>query len=45
VLCDEIGDNGEPLVFNRVQYCPMDCNDRPTDPDCKNCGSGGSGSF
>ena len=45
VLCDEINDNGKPLVFNRVQYCPMDCGSRPTDPDCAQCGSGGSGSF
>lgn len=45
VLCDEIGDSGKPYVFNRVQYCPMDCGERPNDADCKSCGSGGSGSF
>ncbi|MBL9002804.1 MAG: hypothetical protein JNJ46_01090 [Myxococcales bacterium] len=31
--------------FNRVSYCPLDCDKRPMDPDCKNCMSGGSGSF
>jgi hypothetical protein len=45
VLCDEISDGGKPLVFNRVQYCPMDCASRPTDPDCSKCGSSGGGQF
>ncbi|HNN92425.1 MAG TPA: hypothetical protein PKI03_09155 [Pseudomonadota bacterium] len=31
--------------FNRVGYCPLDCDKRPMDPDCKSCMSGGSGSF
>lgn len=31
--------------FNRVGYCALDCDKRPTDPDCKNCMTGGSGSF
>lgn len=45
VLCDEIGDSGKPMVFNRVQYCPMDCNSRPNDPDCAKCGATGAGQF
>lgn len=45
VECDEISVAGEPYVFNRVQYCPLDCNDRPNDADCRQCGQGGSGDF
>ncbi len=45
VLCDEISDSGKPLVFNRVQYCPMDCGSRPTAPDCAKCGASGGGQF
>ncbi|MBI2893596.1 MAG: hypothetical protein HYY06_08580 [Deltaproteobacteria bacterium] len=45
VECDEISDDGDPYVFNRVPYCPLDCNERPNDADCVNCGQGGSGSF
>jgi hypothetical protein len=46
VECDEIDDgSGGPKVFNRVQYCPLSCNDNPTAPGCENCQAGGSGSF
>ena len=44
-LCDDISDSGKPLVFNRVQYCPMDCSQRPTAPDCAKCGASGAGQF
>jgi hypothetical protein len=45
IECDDISLGGEPYVFNRVQYCPLDCNQRPDDDDCRLCGQGGSGSF
>jgi hypothetical protein len=45
VLCDEVGDNGKPYVFQRTPYCPGDCPNRPNDADCKGCQNGGSGSF
>lgn len=45
VLCDDVSDNGKPLVFQRAGYCPMDCDTRPNDADCKGCSAGGSGSF
>lgn len=32
-------------VFNRVVYCPLSCNTNPMAPECKNCMSGGSGTF
>jgi hypothetical protein len=46
VECDVV-DNGSGgrKVFNRVQYCPLSCNTNPNAPECKNCMSGGSGSF
>ena len=42
VTCDLVQN-----VFNRVNYCPLSCNvsPPPMTPECKNCGSGGSGSF
>ncbi|MBL9042029.1 MAG: hypothetical protein JNM83_10535 [Myxococcales bacterium] len=40
VTCDQV-----QSVFNRVKYCPLSCNTDPTQPECKNCGSGGSGGF
>jgi hypothetical protein len=44
--CEEIDDgSGGHYVFNRVGYCPMDCADRPNDPDCIDCVQGGSGTF
>lgn len=46
IECDPIDDGeGGEYVFNRVQYCPADCADRPTDADCMSCSAGGSGSF
>lgn len=32
-------------VFNRVNYCPLKCMPGSTDPECKSCNDGGSGSF
>lgn len=40
VTCDVV-----QKVFNRVNYCPLSCKDTPMAPECKNCGSGGSGGF
>jgi len=45
VECDDISEGGESYVFNRVNYCPLDCADRPDDPECMRCMMGGSGSF
>ena len=45
VICDEINDNGAPLVFNRVPYCAIDCKDNPTRVDCVSCQAAGSGGF
>lgn len=46
IECDPIDDgSGDEYVFNRVNYCALDCDMRPTDPDCMNCGRGGSGMF
>jgi len=40
VTCDLV-----QKVFNRVNYCPRSCEANPMLPECKSCGSGGSGSF
>ena len=45
VECQLIDDNGQPLVFNRVTYCPLACAQNPSLPGCQSCGMGGSGSF
>jgi hypothetical protein len=46
VRCDDISDNGKPYVFNRVKYCPPKCRGgASSDPECKDCQSGGSGTF
>ncbi len=45
VLCDDISDNGQAYVFNRVQYCPASCTPGSTDAACKNCQAGGTGEF
>lgn len=45
IECDDISNDGEHYVFNRVSYCALDCNERPEDPDCVNCMQGGSGVF
>jgi hypothetical protein len=45
-LCEKIDNgSGQPLVFNRVQYCPTACNSNPSGPGCMNCMQGGSGMF
>jgi hypothetical protein len=45
IECDAVDDNGAPLVFLRVSYCPLACNTTPSLPGCANCGNGASGSF
>ncbi|MBX7100642.1 MAG: hypothetical protein K1X89_23215 [Myxococcaceae bacterium] len=46
VRCDTIDDGkGGIKVFNRVQYCPLSCNQNPNGPGCAMCGQGGSGGF
>ncbi len=48
VLCDAIDDgSGQPLVFNRIQYCKAICStpDAGSDPSCASCGQDGSGVF
>ncbi|MBI3181810.1 MAG: hypothetical protein HYZ28_06670 [Myxococcales bacterium] len=46
VRCDAVDDgSGNPYVFNRVQYCPLSCNQNPTAPECAGCGQGGGGTF
>lgn len=41
VECDQVPQQ----VFNRVNYCPIECNKNPTAPGCEKCMNGGSGSF
>jgi len=45
VECEPIDDNGKPLVFHRITYCPLKCNTQPTLPECVSCGNGASGGF
>ena len=48
VRCDNVDDGtGNAFVFNRVKYCPTKCENgaNPSDPDCANCQTGGSGQF
>jgi hypothetical protein len=46
VTCDAVDDgSGKPLVFNRVQYCALSCNENPTRADCVSCVQGGGGDF
>ncbi len=46
VECDPIeGEGGERYVFNRVNYCPIRCNEMPDLPECERCMMGGSGTF
>lgn len=40
VTCEKV-----KKVFNRMNYCPLSCNETPTAPECQNCGDGGSGTF
>lgn len=39
-LCESV-----KKVFNRVQYCPLSCNDTPNTPECMKCRPDGSGGF
>jgi hypothetical protein len=46
VRCDVVDNGaGQPLVFNRVKYCPGTCTAGSTAPECMNCQQGGSGQF
>ncbi len=45
IECTVIDDNGKPLVFQRIRYCPLKCNTNPKLPECKGCGNGASGTF
>jgi hypothetical protein len=46
IECDDIDDgSGGEYVFNRVNYCPLICNEMPTLPECVGCMMGGSGAF
>lgn len=43
--CQEIGSESDPLVFNRLSYCPAVCTRNPDAPGCAGCTNGGSGEF
>jgi hypothetical protein len=45
IECEPIDDNGQPLIFHRIKYCPLVCAQNPGLPACKSCGNGASGSF
>jgi hypothetical protein len=46
VHCEAIDDGmGQPLVFNRVKYCPLHCGSDPKGPGCTDCTVGSSGAF
>ena len=45
VRCDDISDNGQPYVFNRVPYCLLGCQPGSSDPKCAGCQATGSGNF
>jgi hypothetical protein len=46
VECDAVDDGmGGSYIFNRVNYCPLSCNETPTAPECVDCMMGGSGMF
>ena len=40
ITCDVVS-----KVFNRINYCPLSCNDTPMAPECASCKSDGSGNF
>jgi len=44
--CDDV-DNGKgaPYIFKRTRYCSTRCASQPGLPECKACGTGGSGQF
>lgn len=44
--CDDVDDgDGSPYVFKRTRYCSPRCASQPGLPECKACGTGGSGQF
>ncbi|MCA9582086.1 MAG: hypothetical protein KC416_09850 [Myxococcales bacterium] len=45
VECDDISDNGDAYVFNRVKYCSLSCAQNPGQAGCEQCMTGGSGTF
>jgi hypothetical protein len=46
VECDAVDDgNGKPHVFKRTRYCSTRCLMTPDAPECKACGTGGTGQF
>ena len=47
IECDEIDDDGKPLVFHRLSYCPLSCNEpeNQNSEECVKCKDGTSGTF
>lgn len=45
VRCDDVSDDGAPLVFRRGGYCPFTCADNPSLPECQTCATDASGEF
>lgn len=44
--CDDVDNGvGAPYVFKRTRYCSTRCANQPDLPECKACGTGGSGQF
>jgi hypothetical protein len=45
VRCDDVSDDGQPLVFLRTGFCPLTCADTPTAPECQACANDATGEF
>lgn len=45
VRCDEVSDEGKPLVFRRNGFCPSVCDQDPSRPECQACAKDASGEF
>jgi hypothetical protein len=46
IECDAVDDGkGQPYVFKRTRYCSTKCPSTPDAPECRACGTGGSGRF
>jgi hypothetical protein len=45
VRCDDVSDEGSPLVFRRGGFCPLSCADTPSLPECQSCATDASGQF
>lgn len=45
VRCDEVSDDGKPLVFRRGGFCPSICGTDKTRPECVACVGDASGEF